>query len=413
MENNIKQYLSLYPWLVSDAKPFSEKEESFYSVLSNEHVKELEDMYIKDCKDFYMEYKDKLEPLSMYENMEKVKDPKKWHWLFNRAKNEGVKFEHSKYDLKAKVKEIEKVNIPVPTIPINMYTNDELVALMKNFYVYATVNYFIYLRRYDDFTKQLGYISLFNKKIHKYVIDESGKRKYCNDDLTIHLMALGMEYRTSRIKVENKLEELNEDVDAIINNKDLLFEQYHYMAVGLCYDVQNYFLNGGPEHEKHYKETGKAESNLISIKYMPLVYGGEEYENYFKDIENGDIPNMIEEMHINDDVDNEYGRGTMKDIFCFVWDTLQYLTLEQLKDLIKLADNKFEFAEKKPRGRQLENKHIGKYDKLNNLIEIYENRNAAIKANKINPAIMSQILAGKKLSYGGYKYKFISISTEE
>lgn len=403
------QFLSLYPWLANKENPFYTDGKKLNALFNNAESEILRRIDLEDCKKLYKEFEDKLKPLSVFENMENVNDPKEWEWLFNRAKNEGVKMKSTKYERKAKVKEMPLLPIPNPTVPLSMYTKEEIVVLMKNFYVYATTNYFVYLRKHDYLSKQFGTLSLFNKRLHMYKIDKNGNKEYCNEDFWKHLMYLGTEYRLARIKVEQRLEELGDNVNEIVRDKDLLFEQYHYMTVGLCYDIQNYFNNNGREQDKEYEDKGTVESNLYSIQHMPLTYDDENVEYYFNGIASGEIPNLIEELHINDAMDKELGRATMKQIYFFIYDTLQYMDEKQLMELIKLADNKYEYVEKVPNHRPIENKRIGKYDKLGNLIEIYENRKEAMIQNKVTGAIMSQLLSGKKPSYCGFKYKFVSI----
>lgn len=408
-----KEYLTLYPWVGNSIEPFSHQGKSLYRISDIGMSDELKKMYIDDCKRLYREFKDKIRPLSVWSNMENINDIKEWHWLMNRVRNENVKLKHTKYEQKAKLRDLPKEPIKSPTIPLSSYSKDDIVKLMKNFYVYATATYFIHLRKHDDFTKQFGTISLFNLKLCRYVIGENGEKVYCNDNITRHLMSIGLEYDKVKKYVKDKLEEIGDDVELIQQDKDLLFEQYHYMAIELCYDIQNFFINGGVEDDERYYETKEAYSNIISLKHLPLERTGDNIELYYEDIENGVIPNIIEEMHSNDEVDIEYGRASMRQVYDFVWNTLQYLDEKQLKELVDLADNKYEFVEKKPNHRPLEDKRVAKYDKLNNLIEIYKNRNEAMKHNKISPAMMSYLLAGKRKTYGGFKYKYVTIEIND
>jgi hypothetical protein len=90
------------------------------------------------------------------------------------------------------------------------------------------------------------------------------------------------------------------------------------------------------------------------------------------------------------------------DIYDFVINNLQYASVEDLKQLLKLAKDGFVIKEK---GRKSQNKKVFKYDLEHNLLNTYPNRNACIDAEQISKQALYNVLSGKRKTLKGFIYE--------
>ncbi len=97
--------------------------------------------------------------------------------------------------------------------------------------------------------------------------------------------------------------------------------------------------------------------------------------------------------------ENENAHSEMYD---FVINNLQYASVEDLKQLLKLAKDGFVIKEK---GRKSQNKKVFKYDLEHNLLNTYPNRNACIDAEQISKQALYNVLSGKRKTLKGFIYE--------
>jgi len=99
---------------------------------------------------------------------------------------------------------------------------------------------------------------------------------------------------------------------------------------------------------------------------------------------------------LHEDKDNH------SDMYDFVINNLQYASVEDLKSLMKLAQNGFVIKNK---GRKSRNKKIFKYDLNHNLLNTYPNRNACIDAEQLSKQSLYNVLSGKRKTLKGFIYE--------
>jgi len=90
------------------------------------------------------------------------------------------------------------------------------------------------------------------------------------------------------------------------------------------------------------------------------------------------------------------------EMYDFVINNLQYASVEDLKQLLKLAKDGFVIKEK---GRKSQNKKVFKYDLEHNLLNTYPNRNACIDAEQISKQALYNVLSGKRKTLKGFIYE--------
>jgi len=90
------------------------------------------------------------------------------------------------------------------------------------------------------------------------------------------------------------------------------------------------------------------------------------------------------------------------DMYDFVINNLQYASIDDLKQLMKLAKKDFVINGK---GRKSQNKKVFKYDLEHNLLKTYPNRNACIDAEQISKQALYNVLSGKRKQLKGFIYE--------
>ena len=187
---------------------------------------------------------------------------------------------------------------------INDYTQEELVSLYKRYSVYATTWWFKYYRQYKmkPEEKEQPFIQI---KLDRYT----------NFSSTIGSPRSNVEFdnNISDGYCSDKIELLSKDA-----------EKNHY------------------EIDKF-----KCQQEALRVENRCLFWfcGGfddfqMDYERLKDKVDYACSPEEIEEeLHINDDSNISNGLATDYQIYEFVWETLQYLNIQQLTKLIKFADN--------------------------------------------------------------------------
>lgn len=208
-----------------------------------------------------------------------------------------------------------KYNVQIGMKKIDEYTQDELVALYKRLGVYATTWWFKYYRTYKlkPEEKDSPMIKILTEKYHS---------------------------NPSRVIAYIKSSwASNEKID-MIYQKLLRHNQIDYEIGQLKQD-----------EEKNYREIKKLqyEREAFLNVYRSLWWFGGEHESYverYDQIPEPDdwaSPEDLEfELGSNDDLNTENGLATDYEVYQFIWETLQYLNVEQLAKLLKFAENGIE-----------------------------------------------------------------------
>ena len=192
---------------------------------------------------------------------------------------------------------------------ITEYTTDELIALYKRLSIYATTWWFRYYRmkKMNDGEKDCPIIQYQEENTYLFpsvmwIIAFDGTQKSSNESLP-YWHYNDLDYQIHRLKKDEKK-----------NHKDILRLEYEKAA-------------------------------LLNIYQSIWWFGGEyeEYKQYYNDCDWMDerwaTPADVElSLHSGDDIYIEYGCATNYQMYKFVWETLQYLDIQQLTKLIKFAD---------------------------------------------------------------------------
>jgi hypothetical protein len=229
------------------------------------------------------------------------------------------------------------------------YSNEELKRLYNSFSLYIVTEWMKYRKRYKN--DQNISVLLVSDKPYDTQLDV----RFFNS----------MKCKTIEMKLELKDYKTEEEKQQMINEKTVL---------KIFNEVLFWFAGGYEALEKDY-ETGK---NVM------------------------DPDELYEELHESDDIDREYNKATKYEMYKFIWETLRFCDAKTLGKLCRLSNSKFEFN--KPH-RPTKNLPIYKYDKEDNLIEIFKNRSECIEKDNISKAALSMVLSGKRTQYKGYKYR--------
>ena len=255
------------------------------------------------------------------------------------------------------MKEYDLNTITKPIKDIREYDNEELKKLYKSYSVYLVTEHFRSLRKYRKDNKDAAIVFVG-----------------INDLYTDFNKASVITINTSllRMKYEKMMETIDETQEEYKTIKDT------YNAIQIC-DNAMFWLR-----ENFHDEVAQLVDNYD--------------EN--NEIEAGRVE-WYEELHMNDEANKYLNRATQYEIYKFIWETLRFCDMKTLNVLIKLADK--HFIVNKPH-RPANNKHIYKYDKNDNLMAMYENREQCIKQEGIAKNALSMVLTGKRKTLNGYKY---------
>jgi len=135
------------------------------------------------------------------------------------------------------------------------------------------------------------------------------------------------------------------------------------------------------------------------------------------------VDDMECELHMNDQMDIKQGLATDYQVYEFVWNTLQYLNIEELSRLLKFAEtgleNKWTFITASA-GRKSRNSEIKQIDlETGKVVNTFKTRNELIDKLGIKKSHLSQCIKTSKENPGntmiwkkwigedGKKYGFI------
>ena len=258
-----------------------------------------------------------------------------------------------------------------PIRTLESYSIDELKKLYKSFLLYLATDWIRYCKRYR------GENYVLENFLYNYEDEPHYPSILCG------------------------LDELKLEVGKYKNDKEKQFLEHEVSVLKLFREVRYYCDSYIERHKQRYIENRidfyKNRCRLDGKVYNPDDYDveAEYYDN------NSSEEEMLDELHMNDDIDREYGRATKYEILLFIWETLRFCDKKQLDRLIKLADNKFEFNQAH---RPRYNKKIYKYDLEDNLIATFENRADCIEKDGIKKSMLSLVLSGKRKTINGFKY---------
>lgn len=236
------------------------------------------------------------------------------------------------------------------------YTKEELVALYKRIPVYATTWWFKYYRMYKmkPCEKEEPFI-LSTLDIEGY-ISSADDNSFFN----------GLAIRNAKSKIEKLRQDNGENLNEI---RKLECKVMALEAENECL----YWFRGG--HERHVQD-------------------------YEQNLRVSDPEEKIAELHMNDGIDEAYGRATNLQMYEYIWNTLQYLNVKQLDKLLKFADkgieNKWNMDFTNP-GRRSRNCEIRQIDiETGNVVQVYQSRNELIQKTGIKKSHLSQCIKTSK-----------------
>lgn len=238
---------------------------------------------------------------------------------------------------------------------IEEYTTEELVALYKRLNVYAVTWWFKYFRMY-------------------------------------------------KMKPEEKDEPLIERELDLDESPKAPVRYFHHTKICLIdYRIRRMSENGNDHQRKYLKLSYQREALSIIDHCLYWFWNG--YERGIKFYEGYDVyvigpEEMLEDLHCNDDVDEEYGRATKLQVYEFVWNTLQYLDIKQLGELLKFAEKglkcQWNVISMNP-GRRSRNCEIRQIDiETGNVVQVYQSRNELIQKTGIKKSHLSQCIKTSK-----------------
>ena len=188
-----------------------------------------------------------------------------------------------------------------------------------------------------------------------------------------------------------------------------IFEKYSIDELKGIYEnkyiwtVTEYFVYYLKKHDDHiiieYKNKRKALSDLLYIANSANYIIQELYFKSDKELSELMMKHhACEYLHelLSEDDNNH------SDMFDFVFNNLQYASIEDLKKLCKLRQEHFLI---KGKGRKSRNKKIFKYDLEHNLLNTYVNRNACMDAEQISKQALYNVLSGKRKTLNGFIYE--------
>lgn len=264
---------------------------------------------------------------------------------------------------------------------IKDYTKEELIALYKRMNVYTTTWWYKHYKTYDNHYKDY---------LEKHDIDNAP-------------VILIDWYRWN---------ELNPKYD-------YKYWSYHYGVwfsnisnsnVEMKIDNINGKIERGTASKSEIAELTKLKYKLEAgrINSECLWWFG-QFETYKEKWDNGEIVHdfvspdeHVEELHMNDNANREFGRATDFEVYSFVWNTLQWLTVDELNKLLKFAENgvvnKWQSIKSKA-GRKSRIVEILQMDfKSGEVVHTYSTRNEVIENTGISKQHLSKCILTAKNS---------------
>ncbi len=190
---------------------------------------------------------------------------------------------------------------------IDQYTQKELVELYRKQTIYATTWMFKYYRTYKmkPEEKDKPFILWWGCNFQTYVITPEQESKIYNEGIICNLDDVRC-WSSMRQKNNNRrIEELKcRSGNTLQERNKLVIENAGISVIKACL----HWCYGGGDYSQ-----------------MPEYEEDEEYD-------------QLLELHMNDASNIKDGIATDYQSYLFVWETLQYLDIQQLKKLLKFAD---------------------------------------------------------------------------
>lgn len=278
--------------------------------------------------------------------------------------------------------------------PIEEYTTDELISLYKRYNVYGITSWMRYARRYKWKEQDSGKPFILKDLDIPGTYSSAGDIRVFNG------------FRMDSISCEIERLDKNDRTDWNKRNK-LLYEKETLRVINSCL----YWFHG--LFEQYVKEYELGPDYSIH-KYVTRESWEENHPN----------PQELEDdLHLEDDINIENGLATDYQVYRFVWETLQYLSIEQLSKLLKFANtamkkNWINITTSVGRKRKVceirqididTGNEVAKYMTRNDIIEqtgiTKSHLSQCIKTSKSNPA--ERTCWKKWIGKDGKKYGFV------
>lgn len=198
--------------------------------------------------------------------------------------------------------------------PIEDYTQEELVALYKRMNVNTTTWWFKHYKMYDKYYKK--YLQEHNADNAPIILREYYEWKELNPKSDIVEWADYMcpiLFSESSVDNEISLLRFEEENNHVDNSKGIQKLSYKKEAYRICWQCIYWF---GGLYDKYVNDypSSKNKENLISPE------------------------EIMENLHMEDDLCVMNGRATDYQVYEFVWETLQWLSVPELSKLLKFAE---------------------------------------------------------------------------
>lgn len=281
---------------------------------------------------------------------------------------------------------------------IDDYSQEELVALYKRLYVYSVTWWFKYYRLYKlkpERKEEPIIQSVIDRIQSSYKEAEKGR-------------CAAREARWGNITKISLIEYKKEGVKKSKGTYSREYQKLEYEETALKIINQCLYWFGG-EYDRH------------------VELESEGYTNYFMDYI-GDLRSVEDmecELHINDSSYIRDGQATDHQVYEFVWETLQYLNIEELGKLLKFVEvgieNNWNIISTSA-GRKSRNCEVNQIDlETGKVVNTFKTRNELIEKLGIKKSHLSQCIKTsndnpgnskiwkKWIGEDGKKYGFVEV----
>lgn len=272
------------------------------------------------------------------------------------------------------------------------YSQEELIALYKRITVYSVTWWIKYSRMYKmkPEEKEEPFIQSVIDRYTEFEKEGTNIPRSIRRSNLVHIDAI--QYKIDKITRTKGTD--NRDC------QKLVYEESALKTINQCL----YWFGG--EYERHVEVESEGHEYLMDNYYE--VRSVEEVEC---------------ELHMNDQMYVNQGQATDYQVYEFVWNTLQYLNIEELSRLLKFAEtgleNKWTFITASA-GRKSRNGEIKQIDlETGKVVNTFQTRNELIDKLGIKKSHLSQCIKTSKENPGntmiwkkwigedGKKYGFI------
>ena len=256
---------------------------------------------------------------------------------------------------------------------IEEYSQDELIALYKRLNVYTTTWWFKYYKTYDKYYKE--YRQKTNKEEEPVIIWKLDNTKLLNQSMSFIDIADHERFFISsrEATIERTIEELKSTVMDDKTGREIKKLTYEKEALRITKECLYWFSGLYERDVEKYEENNP---NLCSPD------------------------EIMEELHFTDEYNIKNGLATDYQVYQFVWETLQYLSKEQLSKLLSFADrglkNKWEKISSRA-GRKSRECPIRQVDiETGAVINTYSTRNDLMAKTGIKKSHLAQCIKTAK-----------------